>query len=189
MTVKEFHEDVVRQLVLLKRATTKTITAERYLEPLRQLISSWNGIKIGLINGQDLFVELSQIDIVISDLATESGKEKRPRIKLIGKFRNLKNLLYPLTLKRELDLSGSGLVVFEDNQEFALYTYLKNQIGVGKKYVLILDGYISEGTLNILYGLPKDIEIRILTQPPPENFIYAWKKFKREYKRAEIRKN
>ena len=189
MTIKEYHENVTKQLTSLKRVKTKTITAEKYLEPIRQLIGSWGGIQDALANGQDTSVEVKQIGIVISDLATESGKEKRPRLKLVGKLRNLKNLLYPLTLKKELGLSGSGLVVFHDNQEFALYTYLKNQITVGKTHVLILDGYVSEGTLNILYGLPRDITIKILTKSPDTMFTGAWKKFNKEYKKAEIRKN
>ncbi len=95
MTIKEYHENVAKQLALLKRVKTGTITAEKYLEPIRQLISSWAGIRTALLNGQDISIESGQIDIVISDLATESGKEKRPRLKLIGKLRNLKNLLYP----------------------------------------------------------------------------------------------
>jgi len=189
MTIKEYHENVAKQLALLKRVKTETITAEKYLEPIRQLIGSWGGIQTALVNGQDVSVEVKQIGIVISDLATESGKEKRPRLKLIGKLRNLKNLLYPLTLRKELSLSGSGLVVFHDNQEFALYTYLKNQITVGKTHVLILDGYVSEGTLNILYGLPRDIIIKILTKSSDATFATAWKKFNKEYKKAEIRKN
>jgi len=189
MTIKEYHENVTKQLTSLKRVKTKTITAEKYLEPIRQLIGSWDGIQATLANGQDTSVEVKQIGIVISDLATESGKEKRPRLKLVGKLRNLKNLLYPLTLRKELSLSGSGLVVFHDNQEFALYTYLKNQITVGKTHVLILDGYVNEGTLNILYGLPRDITIKILTKSPDTMFTAAWKKFNKEYKKAEIRKN
>ncbi len=189
MTLKEYHDNVSKQLAILKRVKTKTITAEKYLEPIRQLISAWSGIKSVLVNGQGTAVEIKQIDIVISDLATESGKEKRPRLKLIGKLRNLKNLLYPLTLQKEFTLSGSGLVIFHDNQEFALYTYLKNQITLGKIQVLILDSYIGEGTLNILYGLPKDITIKILTKSTNGTFAAAWKKFNKEYKKAEIRKN
>ncbi len=189
MTIKEYHENVAKQLALLKRVKTETITAEKYLEPIRQLISYWAGIRMALLNGQDISVEIGHIDIVISDLATESGKEKHPRLRLIGKLRNLKNLLYPLTLKKEFNLSGFGLVVFHDNQEFALYTYLKNQIIVGKTHVLILDGYISEGTLNILYGLPRDIIIKILTKSTDQTFATAWGKFTKEYGKAEIRKN
>ena len=189
MTVKDYHENVAKQLALLKRTKTKTITAEKLLEPIRQLISSWRGIQDVLTNGRDVSAEVSQINIVIADLATESGKDKRPRLKLIEKLRNLKNLLYPFTLEKELNLSGSGLVIFYDKQEFALYAYLKNQITVGKSWVLILDSYVSEGTLNLLYGLPRDITIKILTKSPAATLAIAWKKFNKEYKKAEIRKH
>jgi len=84
---------------------------------------------------------------------------------------------------------GSGLVIFQEKKEFTVYNYLKSQIGVAKNRVWIIDGYIGEGTLNILYGLPNNISIRILTKYPEKNFKSVWTKFINEYKKSEVRKH
>ena len=53
----------------------------------------------------------------------------------------------------------------------------------------ILDSYVSEGTLNLLYGLPRELIIRILTKSPDPTFLSAWSKFRAEYTRSDARKH
>src|SRR5258708_6574374 len=162
MTVKEYHIEVGKQYLLLQRTRTHTITAEKYVEPIRRLASAWPEISASLTDSQkapEVAARINSIDIVVADLANEAGKEKRPRLVFLRKLRNLRQLLYPLTLMKGVDLLGTGLVVFQQNNQFALYNYLKGHITAGKKRVSILDSYVSAETLNFLYGLPRDIEI------------------------------
>lgn len=190
MTVREYHDSISKQLSVLKRLRTRNISAEKYLEPIRQIILSWEGMHTSVTNiNPNSSSVVNKIDIVIADLATETGKEVQLRLKLINKLRNLKNLVYPLTLNKEICFSGSGLIIFKEKQPFGLYEYLKNQIQAAKNQLLIIDSYVSEQTLNILYGLPRNILIRILTKKPDPTFIKAWTIFKKEYKNSHSKKH
>lgn len=189
MIIKEYYDNISKQLSILRRLGTDTISAKRYLEPIQQLIISWSSIRTAINTSLNDSNVINQIDIVITDLTTATGKEQLPRLKLLDKLRNLKNLIYPLTLNKEICFLGSGLIVFREKQPFGVYQYLRNQIQAAKSQVLILDSYVSEQTLNILYGLPRHILIRILTKKPDPTFIAAWNLFKVEYKNSNARKH
>jgi len=190
MTIKEYHDSILKHLSVLKRSRTNNISAEKYLGPIRQIILSWESMRTSITNiNSNSSSVINKIDIVVADLVTETGKEVQPRLKLINKLRNLKNLVYPLTLNKEICFSGSGLMIFKEKQPFGLYEYLRHQIQAAKNQVLIIDGYVSEQILNILYGLPRNILIRILTKKLDSTFIAAWDRFKIEYKNSNARKH
>lgn len=81
------------------------------------------------------------------------------------------------------------IIIFDPNKPFTAYQILKRLFAVVKKEVLIYDGYIEEGTLDILASVPKEVKIKILTNNVYGKFLKELPKFIKEFPECEVRKS
>ena len=89
-----------------------------------------------------------------------------------------------------LKLSGGKQILFFDpNKPFTAYQILKGLFAKTKREVLILDGYVEEGTLDILSSIPKSVKIKILTNNTYGKFLREIPKFKKEFPKCEVKKS
>lgn len=102
----------------------------------------------------------------------------------------LKNLGIIRKSLRELKFSGKKQILFFDpNKPFTAYQILKGLFAKAKKKVLIFDGYVEEGTLDILSSISQNIEIKILTNHTYGQFLRELPRFKREFPKCEVKKS
>lgn len=189
MTVIEYYNLIATHIKVLSRVRPRMISAKKLLDPVRNIVAMWSGVQDVLLGIQVVPDTIKNIGIIVADLASDTGRDDQPRLKLLRKLRNLRSLIYPFTLNPAVRTRGSGLILFFEKQTFQLYNYLTDQITTAKNRVLILDSYIDKATLSMLYGLPKTALIKILTRRPNDALLIAWGKFRQEFHYGELRRH
>lgn len=102
----------------------------------------------------------------------------------------LKNLRVVAKALGALKIGGTERVfIFDPNKPFTAYRILKNVFSAVKRKILVFDGYVEEGTLDILSAIPKNAELKVLTNNAYGNFLKELPKFKREFPKCEVRKS
>lgn len=102
----------------------------------------------------------------------------------------LKNLN---TIKKFLNSSkfsnNKQILFFDPAKPFTAYQILKELFATARKSVYIFDGYVEEGTLDILVSIQKTVEVRILTNNTYGKFLKELPKFKKEFPNSETKKS
>lgn len=92
-------------------------------------------------------------------------------------------------LKRSNYSDSSSAIYFDPGKPFTAYRILRDLFSKAKTEVLIYDGYVEEGTLDILSAVPKSTEIKILTNNTYGKFNRELAKFKIEFSNCVARKS
>lgn len=102
----------------------------------------------------------------------------------------LKNLN---TIKKSLNDSkfskNEQIIFFDPAKPFTAYQVLKELFGKAQKSIWIFDGYVEEGTLDVLTSIQKTTEIRILTNNTYGKFLKELPKFKKEFLNSKAKKS
>ena len=86
--------------------------------------------------------------------------------------------------------SNNSQVLFLDPvKPFTAYQILKELFAKAQKNIYIFDGYVEDGTLDILASMQKTVEIRILTNNTYGKFLKELPKFKKEFPNSEAKKS
>lgn len=102
-------------------------------------------------------------------------------------FKNLKIIKKSLN---EFRLNNKKQVlIFDPNKPFTAYRFLKEIFAKTTKEVQILDGYVEEGTLEILSVVPQALPMKLLTNNTYGKFMRELPKFKKEFTQCEVRKS
>lgn len=101
----------------------------------------------------------------------------------------LKNLGVVRKALNSSKLTGSSTYIFDPSKPFTAYQVLKGLFSKAKKEVLIFDGYVEEGTLDILSSVSPKAKIKLLTNNTYGKFMRELPKFKKEYSGFEGRKS
>lgn len=129
---------------------------------------------------------------------SENSKEKKALGYLYKSVHNerllkdkwLKNLRKIYKWLKQSNYSGSSSVIYFDSQKpFTAYQILKNLFSKTKTRIFIYDGYVEEGTLDVLSGAPKSAGIKILANNTYGKFNRELTKFKTEFSNCEARKS
>jgi|GEM_PF-4633260 len=102
--------------------------------------------------------------------------------------RNL-GLIKKSLYKLKFDNKEERILFFDPNKPFTAYKVLEGLFSKVQKKIIIYDGYVEEGTLDILSSIPKTTEIKILTNNTYGNFLKELKKFMKEFPNCETRKS
>lgn len=105
------------------------------------------------------------------------------------KKRWLKNLGVIRKVLNSSKLSDSSTYLFDPSKPFTAYQVLKGLFSKAKKEVLIFDGYVEVGTLDILSSVPQKAKIKLLTNNTYGKFMRELPKFKKEFPGLEARKS
>ena len=111
----------------------------------------------------------------IKSLSKSSGNQR-----LVRK-RWLKNLGIVRKALNTTKLTGSSTYLFDPSKPFTAYQVLKGLFSKAKKEVLIFDGYVEEGTLDILSAVPSKVKIKLLTNNIYGKFMRELPKFKKNF--------
>lgn len=107
----------------------------------------------------------------------------------IVKKRWLKNLGVVRKALIKSKLTGNSTFIFDPSKPFTAYQVLTGLFSKAKKEVLIFDGYVEEGTLDILSSVSPKAKIKLLTNNTYGKFMRELPKFKKEYSGFEGRKS
>ena len=107
----------------------------------------------------------------------------------LSRKRWLKNLGVVRKALNSSKLTGSSTYLFDPSKPFTAYQVLKGLFSKAKKEVLIFDGYVEEGTLDILSSVPQKAKIKLLTNNTYGKFMRELPKFKKEFPGFEARKS
>lgn len=86
-------------------------------------------------------------------------------------------------------LTGKSSFIFNPSKPFTAYQALKDLFSKAKNEVLIFDGYVEEGTLDILSSVSHKVKIKLLTNNTYGKFMRELPKFKKEFPEFEARKS
>jgi hypothetical protein len=105
------------------------------------------------------------------------------------KKRWLKNLGIVRKALNGSKLTDSNTYLFDPSKPFTAYQVLKGLFSKAKKEVIILDGYVEEGALDILSSVSPKTKIKLLTNNTYGKFMRELPKFKKEFLGFEARKS
>jgi hypothetical protein len=101
----------------------------------------------------------------------------------------LKNLGIIKKALNNARLDDKKTLIFDPRKPFTAYQILRDLFSKTKKEVLIFDGYVEEGTLDILSVVPQKAKIKLLTNNTYGKFMRELPRFKREFHEFEARKS
>jgi len=105
------------------------------------------------------------------------------------KKRWLKNLGVVRKTLSNSKLTGNSAFIFDPSKPFTAYQVLKGLFSKAKKEVFIFDGYVEEGTLDILSSVSLKAKIKLLTNNTYGKFMRELPRFKKEFSGFEARKS
>jgi hypothetical protein len=102
----------------------------------------------------------------------------------------LKNLriIYKALKAQIINTDKKTFLFFDPNKPFTAYKILKDFFMKGRKEVLVYDGYVQEGTLDILSSMRSSVRIKILINNAYGKFNRELSKFKKEFPLTEVKK-
>ncbi len=121
---------------------------------------------------------------VLKYLTKSINNQRLSRKKWLRGLGVIKKSLSDLKLR-----SGKQPLIFDPNKPFTAYQILKELFSKAKKEILIYDGYVEEGTLEILILVSKSVKIKILTNHTYGKFLKELPKFKKEFPNCEVKKS
>lgn len=92
-------------------------------------------------------------------------------------------------LKQSNYSSTDSIISFDPQKPFTAYKILKILFSKAKNKIFIYDGYVEEGTLDILSNVPKHTKIKILTNNTYGKFSRELNKFRKEFTNCEVRQS
>lgn len=136
---------------------------------------------------RDLFESLSSFHEAIKALQYLVKSINNQRLVRKKWLRNLRIIEKSLN-KLRFDLKEE-ILIFNPNKPFTAYQVLKKLFSRAKKEILIYDGYVEEGTLDILASIPKNIKIKILANNFYGKFLKELSKFIKEFPNCKVRQS
>ena len=176
--------------ILDKRVKQKTISDRLFLFNLRGFCKLWEIRKSDIFIPKEIKEKENEIGVIIKALWNISGK-KRQKIKDIKKkLRIVRKFLYEEVIPNidQTAFSGGwGFKLFKEKNDYSAYKFLKSVFKKAKKNIHVIDGYVTEETLDYL-GVSKKVSLKILTYNMYGKFKKDFKRFKKEYN-IEVRLN
>lgn len=170
---------------LKKLSPQKTISSAEYMEKLRLVVKQWTQIKGEFIkNYRPAKKDLQELSLMVNKLWILSGKEKQSRLNIIKTLQKI----YDTTYRYLINERKERVTIFEPDKPFTAYLILKDIFSKAKKKIFIFDGYVEEGTLDVLSKVPKTVSIKILTNNTYRKFRKELSLFQREFPGTEVRR-
>lgn len=184
--MEQYLSEIQNIIKNLKRlAPQKTISSEKHMESLRFIVKQWKSFSGKQFLKPLLKEDKETINSLTESLWNYSGKEKQNRLKIIKKLHKIYNILYKYLLRE----TGKEMVIFDPDKPFTAYQILKKLFAKAKKEILIFDGYVEEGTLDILSGMDRNTIVRILTNNTYGKFLRELPRFRKEFPSCEVKKS
>jgi len=171
---------------LKKLSPQKTISSAKYMERLKLIVKQWAQIKDEFIKTyRPTKTDLQELSTMVNKLWILGGKEKQSRLNIIKTLQKIYDTIY----RYLIDERKEKVIIFEPDKPFTAYLILKSIFSKAKKKIFIFDGYVEDGTLNVLSKVPKTVSIKILTNNTYRKFRKELSLFRKEFPQTEVRKS
>jgi len=177
MDTKKIVKDTEALISLILKAAS-SITNKKIKNETEKWVNNYYG---DLIN----FLSLNSGAVKALRYLTKSINNQR-----LSRKKWLKNLgIVKKSLNSLKFIEGKQILIFDPNKPFTAYQILKDLFSKAKKEVFVFDGYVEEGTLEVLSDIPDKIKLKILTNNTYGKFLRELPKFKKEFSSCEVRKS
>jgi len=163
----------------------KTISSIEYMESLKSIVRRWKAFSEKQFLRKLSKEDKETINSLIENLWDYSGKEKQNRLKIIKALRQVYDIFYKYSIKE----TDEEILIFDPNKPFTAYQILTKLFSKAKKEIFIYDGYVEEGTLNVLSSISKNTKIKILTNNTYGKFLKELPRFIKEFPNCEVRQS
>lgn len=177
MGIRKIIEDSEALINLISKSAA-TISDRKVKREAEKWVANYQG---------DLFSNLSAFPRAIESLKYLLKSISNQRLVRKKWLKNLK-LIKKVLSKLKLDYK-KGLLIFDPNKPFTAYQILKSLFSKAKREILVFDGYVEEGTLDILSSVSSKVILKILTNNTYGKFLRELPKFKKEFPKCEVKKS
>lgn len=175
---------------LNKHRKQKTISKEIFLSNLKEFCTMWNSRRDVIFGIEEAREREKEIGTIVKSLWDISGKKEQKIRDIKKKLRVLRKFLHEEIIPNIDQSAFSGgwdLKLFEEKNDYSAYKFLESIFKKAKKYIYVVDSFVTEETLACL-GVSKKISLKILTYNLYGKFKREFKMFKKQYN-IEVRLN